>query len=233
VERSLPSAATLTLTTGDHVSKLRLRISTSLDGFVAGRNQSVKEPLGVGGERLHEWVIALESWRRAHGQEGGDMNESTAVMERELANIGATIMGRNMFGGGPGPWSTAEPWTGWWGRNPPFHDAVFVLTHHAREPLSMQGGTTFFFVTDGIESTLKQASQAANGKDVALGGGAKVFQQYLVAGLIDEMEIHIVPLFLSRGAHLFDNFDGRKVKLESIRAIAGPGVTHLKYRVLK
>jgi dihydrofolate reductase len=141
-------------------------------------------------------------------------------------------MGRNMFGPARGPWGK-DPWQGWWGDDPPFHHPVFVLTHHAREPLSMQGGTTFFFVTDGIESALKQASQVANGKDVALGGGAKVFQQYLAADLIDEMEIHIVPLFIGSGARLFDNFDGRKVKLESIRTIAGPGVAHLKYRVLK
>ncbi|HEY9225915.1 MAG TPA: hypothetical protein VIP11_04665, partial [Gemmatimonadaceae bacterium] len=122
---------------------------------------SLQEPLGVGGERLHEWVIALETWRSAHNQKGGDVNESTAVMESELANIGATIMGRNMFGGGPGAWSETDLWNGWWGRNPPFRHPVFVLTHHAREPLTMQGGTSFTFVTDGIESALEQARRAA------------------------------------------------------------------------
>jgi dihydrofolate reductase len=131
-----------------------------------------------------------------------------------------------------GPWGK-DPWKGWWDDDPPYHHPVFVLTHHAREPLPMQGGTTFFFVTDGIESALKRARQAANGKDVGLGGGADVAQQYLAAGLIDELEIHVVPLFLGSGVRLFDNFDGRKVKLESIRTIAGPGVAHLKYRVLK
>jgi dihydrofolate reductase len=228
VERSLPSAATLTLTTGDHVSKLRLRISTSLDGFVAGRNQSVKEPLGVGGERLHEWVIALESWRRAHGQKGGDVNESTAVMERELANIGATIMGRNMFGGGPGPWSTTEPWTGWWGRNPPFHHPVFVLTHHAREPLTMEGGTSFTFVTDGIESALAQARRAASGKDVALAGGGRAAQQYLKAGLVDEMQLHLVPTLLGGGERLFDTVDELH-GLTLVETVATANVTHLRF----
>ena len=112
----------------------------SLDGFVAGPNQSLQAPLGIGGERLHEWVVALETWRRAHGKTGGDVNESTAVMEDELANVGATIMGRDMFGGGPGPWNMTDPWKGWWGNNPPFHHPVFVLTHHPREPLMTQGG---------------------------------------------------------------------------------------------
>ena len=138
----------------------------SLDGFVAGRNQSLQEPLGIGGERLHEWVFPLEIWRRAHGKEGGAVNESTPVMEAELANVGATIMGRKMFGGGPGPWSETEPWNGWWGRTPPFGHPVFVLTHHAREPLVLDGGTTFTFVTDGIERALEQARRAAGGKDV-------------------------------------------------------------------
>ena len=153
------------------MAKLRLRISMSLDGFVAGANQSVKEPLGVGGELLHEWVTSLATWRRAHGMEGGDVNDSTRVLEQEIANIGATIMGRNMFGGHPGAWSATDPWKGWWGRNPPFHHPVFVLTHHAREPLNLQGGTSFTFVTDGIESALEQARRAAGGKDVALAGG--------------------------------------------------------------
>jgi dihydrofolate reductase len=169
------------------MSRLRLRISVSLDGFAAGPDQSLEEPLGIGGERLHEWVVALEAWRRSHGMAGGDVNESTRVMDEELANIGATIMGRKMFGGGPGPWSETVPWNGWWGKSPPFHHPVFVLTHHAREPLVMEGGTTFTFVTDGIESALAQARRAAGGKDVALSGGAQAAQQYLNAGLVDEV----------------------------------------------
>jgi dihydrofolate reductase len=210
------------------VSKLRFRISTSLDGFVAGPNQSLQEPLGIGGEGLHEWVVALETWRRAHGRTGGDVNASTAVMEQELANIGATIMGRNLFGGGPGPWSETEPWTGWWGRNPPFHHPVFVLTHHAREPLVMAGDTTFTFVTDGIESALEQARRAAGGKDVALAGGANAAQQYLKAGLVDEMQLHVVPTLLGGGERLFDGV-GDLHGLALVETVAAPNVTHLKF----
>ena len=211
------------------MSKLRFNITMSLDGFVAGPNQSEQDPLGVGGEELHEWVIALAAWREAHGMEGGEVNESTPVVEGLLENVGATIMGRNMFGGGPGPWSD-EPWNGWWGDEPPFHHPVFVLTHHAREPLELKG-TTFHFVTDGIESALEQAKEAAGGQDVALGGGADAAQQYLGAGLIDELEISVVPLLLGSGARLLDNLGGATVKLEQIGAIEAPGVTHVKYRV--
>jgi dihydrofolate reductase len=205
----------------------------SLDGYVAGPNQSVENPLGEGAERLHDWLLKLKTFRAIHGDtSGGETGTDDDVLREAFENVGATIMGRNMFGGGPGPWEKPL-WNGWWGDSPPFHHPVFVLTHHTREPLSMQGGTTFFFVTDGIESALKQARHAANGKDVALGGGANIAQQYLAAGLIDELEIHVVPLLLGSGARLFDNVDCRRVKLEPIRTIACPGVTHLKYRVLK
>jgi dihydrofolate reductase len=210
------------------VSKLRLSISISLDGFVAGPNQSVQEPLGAGGEQLHDWVVPLEAWRRAHGKVGGDVNQSTAVMERDLANIGATIMGRNMFGGHPGPWSKTDPWNGWRGRNPPFHHPVFVLTHHAREPLTMEGGTTFTFVTDGIESALQQARHAASGKDVALAGGAQAGQQYLKAGLVDEMRLHQVPMLLGGGERLFDTVDDLH-GLVLVETIAAPYVVHLGF----
>jgi dihydrofolate reductase len=216
------------LINGEHVSKLRFRISLSLDGFVAGPNQTLQEPLGIGGEQLHEWVIALEGWRRLHGREGGAVNESTPVMEGEIANIGATIMGRNMFGGAPGPWSETDPWKGWWGRTPPFHHPVFVLTHHAREPLTMEGGTTFTFVTGGIESALEQARSAADGKDVALAGGAQVAQQYLNAGLVDEMQLHLVPVLLGGGERLFDNV-GDLHGLVLAETVAAPNVTHLKF----
>jgi dihydrofolate reductase len=215
-------------TTGEQVSKLRFRISLSLDGFVAGPNQSLQEPLGIRGEQLHEWVFPLEAWRRPHGMEGGEVNESTPVMEQELANIGATIMGRNMFGGGPGPWSTTEPWKGWWGRNPPFRHPVFVLTHHAREPLVMEGGTSFTFVTDGIESALQQARSAASGKDVALAGGAKAAQQYLKLGLVDEMQLHLVPTLLGGGERLFDSVDDLRGLLLD-QTVAAPNVVHLKF----
>jgi dihydrofolate reductase len=211
------------------MSKLRFTISMSLDGFVAGPNQSIKDPLGVGGEGLHEWVVALASWRGRHGLEGGEVNESSAVVEESTANIGATIMGRNMFGGHPGPWKPTAPWTGWWGKNPPFHHPVFVLTHYPREPLVTEGGTTFTFVTDGIESALDQARRAAGSKDITLAGGAKAAQQYLAAGLVDEMELHQVPMLLGGGERLFDGIGADLHGLELVRTVATPRVTHLKF----
>jgi len=202
------------------LSKLHLRISMSLDGFVAGPQQSVANPLGIGGLRLHQWLFSLAVWRAMHGLEGGEVNESSRIVEESLANIGATVMGRNMFGGHPGPWDTVNPWAGWWGDNPPFHHPVFVLTHYAREPLELAGGTTFTFVTDGIESALKRARQAARGADVSLGGGANVAQQYLAAGLVDEMEVHLVPTLLGSG-----DLHG----LELVQTVATPNVMHLKF----
>jgi dihydrofolate reductase len=209
--------------------KLRFQIAMSLDGFIAGPNQSERNPLGEGGMQLHEWVFALQAWRASHGQDGGALNVSNTVIEESLENIGATVMGRNMFGG-ERSWEE-HPWDGWWGEEPPFHTPVFVVTHHPREPLSMQGGTTFHFVTDGIESALEQAREAAGGKDVALGGGASVAQQYLSAGLIDEMQIHLVPVLLGDGARLFENLQPAATGLECIRALEAPGVTHLTYRM--
>jgi dihydrofolate reductase len=213
------------------MSKLRFNITMSLDGFVAGPDQSEQDPLGVGGEELHKWLVPLAAFRESHGEQGGEVNASTPVVERWFENVGATVMGRNMFGGGPGPWGE-NPWNGWWGDDPPFHHPVYVLTHHAREPLELRGGTTFHFVTGGIESALAQAKEAAGTKDVSLGGGADVAQQYLTAGLIDEMQISVVPLLLGAGARLFDNLGGPKVELEQIRAIEAPGVAHLQYRVV-
>jgi dihydrofolate reductase len=211
------------------MSKLRLRISMSLDGFVAGPSQSVENPLGIGGMRLHEWVFPLKAWRAPHGLEGGEVNESTRVIEESLINIGATVMGRNMFGGHPGPWDAKEPWNGWWGADPPYHHPVFVLTHHAREPLELEGGTTFTFITEGIEAALEQARRAAGGKDVSLAGGAKAAQQYLAAGLVDEMEIHLVPTLLGSGERLFDGVGDDLHGLALVRTVAAPGVTHLKF----
>jgi dihydrofolate reductase len=213
------------------MSKFRFQLAVSLDGFVAGPDQSVENPLGVGGLALHEWVFKLAAWRKQHGQEGGEVNASTSVVEELQSNVGATVMGRNMFGGGPGRWSEDDPWNGWWGDNPPFHTPVFVLTHHPREPLEMRGDTTFTFVTDGIESALEQAKQAAGGQDVLLGGGANVVQQYLAAGLIDEFELHVVPILLGDGERLLENL--RELEVEQVRAIEAPGVTHIKYRVVK
>ncbi|RPJ85615.1 MAG: dihydrofolate reductase [Acidobacteria bacterium] len=211
------------------MSKLRLRISMSLDGFVAGPSQSVDNPLGIGGMRLHEWAFPLVQWRAMHGLEGGEVNESTPVIEESLANIGATVMGRNMFGGHPGPWNAKEPWNGWWGANPPFHHPVFVLTHHARAPHELEGGTTFTLVTGGIEAALEQARRAAGGKDVSLSGGANAARQYLVAGLVDEMEISLVPTLLGSGERLFDGVGDDLHGLELVRTVAAPKVTHLKF----
>lgn len=211
------------------MSKLRLKISMSIDGFVAGPHQSVENPLGVGGMRLHEWVFPLAVWRAMQGLEGGVVNESTRVVEESMANVGATIMGRNMFGGHPGPWDAKKPWNGWWGVNPPFHHPVFVLTHHARAPLELEGGTTFTFVTGGIEAALEQARRAAGRKDVSLAGGAKAAQQYLAAGLVDEMEINLVPALLGSGERLFDGLGDDLHGLELVRTVAAPKVTHLKF----
>ena len=211
------------------MSKLRLKISMSLDGFVAGPDQSLDNPLGVGGMRLHEWVFPLAAWRVTHGLPGGETSESTRVVEESVAGIGATVMGRNMFGGHPGPWDTKKPWNGWWGDNPPFHHPVYVLTHHRREPLVLEGGTTFTFVTDGIESALDQARRAAAGKDVSLAGGAKAAQQYLAAGLVDEMEINLAPTLLGRGERLFEGIGDDLHGLELVRTVAAPKVTHLKF----
>jgi dihydrofolate reductase len=210
---------------------IRFHLAVSLDVYAAGPDQSEENPLGVGGESLHEWIVELEAWRKRHGYEGGEVNASTSVVEEAQSNVGATVMGRNMFGGGPGPWREEPPWKGWWGEDPPFHTPVFVLTHHPREPLEMEGGTTFIFVTEGIESALQQAKQAAGGQDVLIGGGANVLQQYLAARLVDEFELHVVPVLLGGGERLLENVGN--LELEQVRAIEAPGVTHIKYRVVK
>jgi dihydrofolate reductase len=210
------------------MAKLRCQISISVDGFVAGPNPSEEEPLGEGGEQLHEWALKLAAWREPHGHGGGEVNASSEVFEQMTSGVGATIMGRNMFGGGPGPWGE-DPWRGWWGEEPPFHTPVFVLTHHQREPLEMQGGTTFTFVTAGIEAALEQAVAAAGGGDVALAGGASAIQQYLAAGLVDELTLNVPPVLLGGGTRLFDDRAGA-VELEPLGVIEGPDATHLRYR---
>jgi dihydrofolate reductase len=210
------------------MSQVRCHISISLDGFVAGPNQSEENPLGEGGERLHEWVVPLAAWREAHGHEGGAVNESARILEESRENVGAGVMGRNMFGPiGGGAWRGDE-WKGWWGDEPPYRYPVFVVTHHPRDPVEMKGGTTYHFVTDGIEAALEQAKEAAGGKDVMLWGGAQVVNQYLAAGLLNVLELHVVPLLLGGGARLFDDL-GPAVRLEQVRAVEAPGVTHLKY----
>jgi dihydrofolate reductase len=214
------------------MTKLRCHISISLDGFVAGPNQSEENPLGEGGEQLHDWVVGLAAWRQAHGMEGGEVNESTPILEQSVENVGAGVMGRNMFGPpGGGPWGDGE-WKGWWGDNPPYHYPVFIVTHHPRDPVEMEGGTTFHFVTDGIESALEQATTAAGGKDVGLWGGGQIVQQYLAAGLLDELELHVVPVLLGDGARVFGNLGAAEVQLEQVRAVEAPGVAHLKYQAM-
>jgi len=212
------------------MTKLRSTMAISLDGFGAGPNQSLEEPLGVGGEHLHDWMTRLAVFHEMEGEEGGgEVNASTDVVRRWWNNIGAVVMGRKMFGGGPGPWH--DDWRGWWGDDPPYHVPTFIITHHPRESLEMQGGTTFHFVTDGIEAALERATTAAEGKDVWLAGGASVVQQYLRAGLLDEIEISIAPILLGDGERLFADLDGSDIELEQIRTIEAPDVTHIRYRI--
>jgi dihydrofolate reductase len=217
------------------MGKLRVDISMSLDGFVAGPNQSLEEPLGEGGERLHEWAVALAAWRERHGLPGGETNPDSEVVEETPRNTGATIMGRHMFSGGAGPWEDDPNAEGWWGDDPPFHHPVFVLTHHARDPVTKQGGTSFNFVTGGIEAALEQARAAAGERDVAVGGGATAVQQYLKAGLLDELQVHVVPVLLGSGARLFEkHLDAGQGEVELTRVVQSPaGVVHLAYRVPK
>ena len=210
------------------MSKLRFDVSVSADGYMAGANQTVDNPLGEGGEALHDWFVELEIFRTVHGETGGVRNASTPLVEESIANVGAGIMGRNMFGGGPGPWGE-NPWRGWWGEDPPFHHELFVLTHHARPTLTLSD-TRFTFVTDGIHAAYERAKAAAGGKDIKIHGGAHVIRQYLAAGLVDEFELHVAPLTLGAGERPLDVPD---LKLERLRVVEAPGVTHVKYRVLK
>ena len=204
-----------------------LNITMSLDGFVAGPNQTLEEPLGEGGEQLHEWVVSLESWRELHGREGGETNPDNELVRQLHDRTGAFVMGRRMFSGGEGPWEDDPNANGWWGEDPPFNGPVFVVTHHAREPLAL-GTTTFTFV-DGIEEAIQQARDAAGERDVQISGGASVSQQALDAGLLDELEIHVAPMLLGGGVRLFDHIERRPIELT--RSVASPDVTHLTYTV--
>jgi len=212
------------------MSMVRANIAISLDGFIAGPNQSEENGLGEGGEALHEWAFPLAAFQEVHGREGGEENASSQVLEESFANVGARVMGRNMFGGGPGPWDEHDPWNGWWGDEPPFSTPVYVLTHHEREPLEFENGTVFHFVTDGIESALEQARAAAGEEDIHLPGGAETINEYLAAGEVDELLLHVVPVLLGDGARLFEGV-GPDVALEQLQAVEAPGVTHVKYRV--
>lgn len=211
------------------LSKLTFDITMLVDGFIAGPNPRAEAPLGDSGERLHEWGYGLEAWRKAHGLSGGETGRDSEIVAESTAPVGVIIMGRGMFGGGAGPWD--DTWEGWWGDEPPFHAPVFVLTHHAREPLVMKGGTTFTFVADGPEAALAQARAAAGARNVALAGGATVVQHYLQRGLVDEFQVHVAPLLLGGGVRLFDDLGSEPVALEIIRVVDSPAVTHLTYRI--
>lgn len=205
-------------------------ISTSVDGYVAGPNDSPNNALGDGGERLHEWIYDLKSWREAHDLEGGESNQDDQIMEEVTETVGAVVMGRRMFSNDDGPWGD-DPFEGHWGANPPFGVPVFVLTHHPRDPLVMDGGTTFTFVTDGLESAVAQAKVAAGDANVSVAGGASTIQQCLEAGLLDELQIHLVPVVLGDGIRLFGRSDSERIELEHTRVVDSPDVTHLRYRV--
>lgn len=198
---------------------VRLDITTSLDGFVAGPNDGPELPMGVGGERLHDWIVGLASWRESHGLEGGEQNRDSEILEEGVATTGAVVLGRRMFDNAQG-----------WGDDPPFHKPVFVLTHEAREPLA-KGDTTFTFVSDGVESALDQAREAAGDKDVTVGGGASTAQQFLRAGLLDELHLHVAPVLIGDGIRLFDGLGPDHIELEPTRVVESPAVTHLSFRV--
>jgi dihydrofolate reductase len=208
--------------------KLRVHnFAISLDGYGAGRDQSTDNPLGVGGERLHEWAFATRTFRQVHGVEGGDEGLDDQFAARGDVGIGATIMGRNMFGPIRGPWGD-DQWTGWWGDDPPFHHPVFVLTHHPRPSITMQGGTTFHFVDDGIEAALQRAFEAADGNDVRLGGGPATIQQYLRAGLVDELHLAIVPTLLGGGERFFEHLGTGPALYECLEFVNSGSVAHAR-----
>jgi dihydrofolate reductase len=207
----------------------RVRVQSfavSIDGFSAGPEQSLEHPLGRGGVELMEWFFQTRVWRRMHGEDGGETGVDNDIAERGFANIGAWILGRNMFGPVRGPWPD-ERWRGWWGDEPPYHTPVYVLTHHARPPLRMAGGTEFFFVTDGIEAALEQARAAAGERDVRIGGGPATIRQYLAARLIDELHLVQRPVLLGRGEPLFAGLDLPALGYECARSVAGERATHL------
>jgi dihydrofolate reductase len=212
------------------MTKVRVDITVSLDGFVAGPNQTFEHPLGENGERLHEWAFAAASWREQHGLSGGEANADSDVLRESQDATGAVVMGRRMFSGGDGPWADDQNALGWWGDDPPFHVPVFVVTQHARETVTMQGGTSFAFVTDGIEAAIAAAREVADDRDVLVAGGASVVQQAIRTGLLDELQLHVVPLLLGGGVRLFGALDPI-IELEATRVIESPTVAHLRYRL--
>ena len=209
------------------MSKVRVAaFSVSLDGFGAGPRQDLNNPLGVRGLEVHKWFLDTEEFKKIHGQTGGTQGIDNDFAVRSFENVGAWILGRNMFGPVRGPWD-GDSWKGWWGDNPPYHVPVFVLTHHARSPLAMEGGTTFHFVTDGVESALEKAREAANGKDVRIGGGVSVIRQYLTANRIDEMHLALSPVLLGEGEHLFSGINLPDLGFTPIRTVPGENATHV------
>jgi dihydrofolate reductase len=215
------------------MTRLKLDISMSLDGFVAGPDPTLEQPLGAQGEDLHEWVYPLRTWREAHGLEGGETGVVDDLVAESLAATGATIMGRRMFSGGSGPWEDDPKADGWWGDEPPFRHPVFVLTSHPRETVVKEGGTTFTFVTEGMEAALEQARTAAEEKNVAIAGGASVAQQYLAAGLLDQVQLHLAPVLLGDGVRLFDHVGPGAARLEQTRVLDTPAAVHVTYAVVR
>jgi dihydrofolate reductase len=213
------------------VGRVYLDISVSLDGFVAGPSPTLEEPLGKRGEELHEWIVALESWRERHGMSGGETGPENDLLAGSVADQGAVVMGRKMFSGGRGPWEDDPKADGWWGDEPPFQTPVFVVTHHARDPVVKANGTSYAFVTDGVESAIEQARVAAGEKGVLVAGGADIAQQALRSGQLDELQLHVSPVLLGAGTRLFDNLDAADIRLEPTRVVDAPAATHLYYRV--
>jgi dihydrofolate reductase len=209
------------------MTKLRVHnFAISLDGYGAGPNQELDNPLGVGGEALHDWFVATRTFQQMSGKEGGTTGIDDDFAARTFANVGACIMGRNMFGPVRGPWPD-DKWKGWWGHNPPYHAPVFVLTNHARASITMEGGTTFHFVTNGIHAALQRAIEAANGKDIQLMGGASTIRQYLGAGLVDEMHFAVAPILLGSGEHLLAGIDLPKLGYQCAEHVPTPNATHV------
>jgi len=200
--------------------------SISLDGYGAGPDQSPENPLGVGGEELHEWMFPTRTFQRMQGKEGGTSGVDDELTRRGFENVGAWIMGRNMFAPSRGPWPD-DGWKGWWGDNPPYHAPVFVLTHHPRAPIPMEGGTTFHFVTDGVDAALKRAVEAAGGRDVRIGGGVGTIRQYLTAGLIDEVHFAIAPILLGSGEHLLAGINASELGYQVAEHVPTAGATHV------
>lgn len=214
------------------MAKVKAQISVSLDGYMAGPNQTQENPLGEGGMELHQWAFKLASWREAHERDGGERGEnpSNTVLEAAQADVGAVVLGRNMFGPIRGEWGDSG-WNGWWGEEPPFHAPVFVLTHYEREPVEMLGGTTFHFVTEGVERAVAQAEEAAGEADVSIGGGASTLHQCMRAGLLDEILVNQVPVLLGAGERLFDDLAAGAAAFELVQLVQGREAAHLTYRV--